>query len=102
VPIPNKIHAVVFSEGDWFVAQCLEYDIATQAKSVSALIDEVEQIIAAHILVAEEKEVEPFANVPRAPGRFWRMYKDAKAKLEPVHQGELRDDRSPVLELRAA
>ena len=102
MPIPDRIHAVVFNDGDWFVAQCLEYDIATQAKSVSALLDEVEQIIAAHILVAEEKGVEPFANVPRAPGRFWRMYKDAKAKLEPVHQVEFRDERSPVLELRAA
>lgn len=100
--IPNTIHAVVFNEGDWLVAQCLEYDIATQAKSLSTLLDEVEQIIAAYILVAEQKGVEPFANVPRAPGRFWRMYKDAKAKLEPVHQRELRDDRSPVLELRAA
>jgi predicted RNase H-like HicB family nuclease len=102
MPIPTTIHAVVFNEGDWFVAQCLEYDIATQAKSVSALLDEVEQIIVAHIVVAEERGLEPFSNVPRAPGRFWRMYKDAKAKLEPVGQGELRDERSPVLELRAA
>ncbi|MEA2599677.1 MAG: hypothetical protein QOF89_669 [Acidobacteriota bacterium] len=100
--IPNKIHAVVFKDGDWFIAQCLEYDIATQAKSISALIDEVEQIIAAHILVADKKDVEPFANLPRAPRRFWQMYKDANARLEPVRHAELRDTRSPAVELRAA
>ncbi|MBW8878142.1 MAG: hypothetical protein JF614_24535 [Acidobacteria bacterium] len=96
--IPNKIHAVVFKEEGWFVAQFLEYDIATQAKSVTALLDEAEQIIAAYILVAEQKGLEPFTNMPRAPRRFWQMYKDAK----PVRHNEPPDERRPVLELRAA
>jgi predicted RNase H-like HicB family nuclease len=100
--IPNKIHAVVFKEGEWFIAQFLEYDIATQAKSVTALLDEAEQIIAAHILVADKEGSEPFAKISRAPRRFWQMYKDANAKLEPVRHNEALDERHPVLELRAA
>ncbi|HSS77518.1 MAG TPA: hypothetical protein VLV54_12335 [Thermoanaerobaculia bacterium] len=99
--IPNTIHAVVFKEGEWFIAQFLEYDIATQARSVTALLDEVEQIIAAHILVADKGGLEPFAKISRAPRRFWQMYKNANARLEPVRQNEVLDDRRPVLELRA-
>ena len=80
------------------MAQFLEYDIATQAGSVAALLAEAEQIIAAYILVAEQEGLEPFANIPRAPRRFWQMYKDAK----PVRHNEPLDERHPVLELRAA
>jgi hypothetical protein len=83
-PRPYKIHAVVFTEGPWCVAQCLEYDIATRARSMSALYQEVERIIAAYILLAQKEGREPFANIPKAPKRFWQMYKDANLSLEPV------------------
>jgi hypothetical protein len=102
MPTVEKIHVIVFGDDDWFIAQCLEYDIATQAKSVTALLDEVECIIEAHIFVADKEAREPFANLPRAPRRFWQMYEDANARLEPIRQGEFRDPRSPVLELRVA
>lgn len=100
----HKIHVVIFRNGEWLIAQCLEHDIATQAHDVKELLREVERIISAHILVADQEGSEPFANIPKAPRRFWEMYKDATAKLEPIRSIELPAAKhpSPTLELRAA
>jgi hypothetical protein len=100
----HKIHAVIFRNGEWLIAQCLEHDIATQAHELKELLYDVERILSAHILVADQDGSEPFANLPKAPRRFWQMYKDAIAKLEPIRSIELPTARHPrpVLELRAA
>lgn len=80
----ETIRAVAFREGAWWVAQCLEYDIATQAKSLEALVYEVERILAAYFVVAEREGLEPFQNIPKAPKRFWEMYRAAKMRIAPV------------------
>lgn len=101
-PKPFKIHAVAFTEGPWCVAQCLEYDIATRARSMSALYHEVERIIAAYISLAQQEGREPLAKIPKAPKRFWRMYQDANLSLEPVRSIELASSPPVKVELRAA
>ena len=100
----RKIHVVVFRNGEWLIAQCLEYDIATQARELRDLLYEVERILSAHIVVADLDGSEPFANLPKAPRRFWQMYRDAIARLEPIRDIELpaSGHPRPVLELRAA
>ncbi len=98
----QKIHAVIFRSGEWLVAQCLEYDIATQARDLGALLYEVERILTAHVLVARHEGAEPFTNLPKAPKRFWKMYQEAGVKLEPVREAELSTSCHPPLELRAA
>ena len=79
-------HAVAFKNGDWWVAQCLEYDIATQARTLDALLYELDRILVAHFLVAEEEGLEPFADIPQAPQRFWQMYKRALRTVRPVQK----------------
>lgn len=79
---PITISAVLFQEGDWWSAQCLEYDIAAQAKTLPALYDELERVLAAHITVSLELDKEPFAGFNPAPKKFWDMYRDAKLWLE--------------------
>jgi hypothetical protein len=103
-PDEHKIHVVIFRNGEWLIAQCLEHDIATQAHDVKELLHEAERILSAHILVADQGGSEPFAKIPKAPRRFWQMYKDATARLEPIRDIELPAARHPrlVLELRAA
>jgi hypothetical protein len=98
----DAIHAVIFRNGEWWVAQCLEYDIATQARELRDLLNEVERIVAAHILVADKDGMEPFANLPKAPKRFWQMYKNATARVEPIRPAEFPAAHHPPLELRAA
>jgi len=99
----GTIQAVVFQrEGHW-VAQCLDYDIATQAGSLNDLVYEVERIIVAHLLLAKKDE-NPFASLPKAPQKFWEMYQNASIRLTPVQPAEfpIPPEQRPSLELRAA
>src|SRR5438128_8437533 len=45
------IRAVVFQEGDWLCAQCLEYDLVAQAKSLPRLYEALRRLIIGHIAV---------------------------------------------------
>jgi len=98
----HTIRAVLFQEGDWWVAQCLDYDIATQAKKMAELYYELERILVGHIVVAQEHGIAPFTGIPRAPKRYWDLFRDALVKLEPVKPQALLDVPSPVMDLRAA
>ena len=55
-------------------AQCLEYDIATQAKELTALLDEVQRVLNAHLRLSEKLKIAPFANLKSAPPVFWLVY----------------------------
>lgn len=97
------LRAVVFQNGQRWIAQCLEYDIATQADSPGALLYELERILVAHVLVAEKNGQEPFAGLPRAPERFWEMYTRARSRVKPIPAPDLLatgvpDERRPVVE----
>jgi hypothetical protein len=103
MPKDHLIHAVAFRSDACWVAQCLEYDIATQAKSLYDLLYEVERILVAHLLVAKQEGIEPFANIPKAPRRYWEMYKNGKPLPDatPVELPLLVEER-PKLELSLA
>jgi hypothetical protein len=83
-----SIHAVAFPHRGHWVAQCLEYDIATQAETLDELLGEIQYLLAAHVLVAERENLEPFAELSKAPKRFWEMY-------ERAHPSPRRQDDNP-------
>ena len=98
------IRAVVFRSGDHYVAQCLEHDIATQAKTIKALMYEVERILVAHVMMSTGKD-HLFDDIPSAPRRFWELYEEAAADLKPVKPAKfptLPPEQRPHLMLRAA
>ena len=81
----HTIRAVVFKNANAWVAQCLEYDIATQAASIDALLYELERIVVAHLIVADKEGLsDPFADIPKAPLRFWEMYRRAQSTLRTM------------------
>jgi hypothetical protein len=43
------VRAVVFQEGEWLCAQCLEYDLMVQAKSLKQLSRALQKLIVGHI-----------------------------------------------------
>jgi hypothetical protein len=73
-----SVSAVIFQEGNWWCAQCLEYDVATQALSLSQIRSELERVLVSHLAIAEDLQREPFFGLARAPQRFWDMYENAK------------------------
>jgi len=81
-----RIRAVLFKEADWWCAQCLEYDIATQAKSIPELKAEIEKTLTIHVELAAERGHEPFAYLPKAPERYFQMY-DAFERVNGAEDG---------------
>jgi hypothetical protein len=75
------IRAVVFQEGEWLCAQCLEYDLVVQAKSLQQLSRALQKLIVGHIVVRLRHEQQPFRDLPRAPEKYWAMFRQSRLKL---------------------
>lgn len=76
------ISAVLFEDGDWWCAQCLEYDISAQAKSLPELRYELDRVLFAHVCASIQEGREPFHGLGRAPKKFWQMYESADLRVE--------------------
>jgi predicted RNase H-like HicB family nuclease len=81
-----RIRAVLFHEAGWWCAQCLEYDIATQAQTIPELKKELERALTIHVELSTERGQEPFALLPKAPERYFQMY-DAFEKANGTEEG---------------
>ena len=100
-----RIRAVVFQDGEWLCAQCLEYDIATQARTLDDLSYELQRIIVGHIATSKKLGKEPFEGLSRAPVKFWRMFEQSKIPLpraKPMFKAPVRGLKVPRPELRVA
>ena len=62
---------LVFQEGEWWSAQCLQYDIAAQAKTLPDLFYEMERTLMGYFAIAAEKGGVPFAGIGAAPQKYW-------------------------------
>lgn len=76
------ISVLLFQEGDWWSAQCLEYDITAQARTLPDLRYELGRVLISQMAVSVELGIEPFEDIGPAPQRFWRMYEGAQIRLE--------------------
>jgi hypothetical protein len=72
------IRAVVFREGEWWIAQCLEHDLVGLARTLEDLPDELRKQLRTQVEASLAAGAEPFADLPAAPARFWRMYEVAE------------------------
>ncbi len=75
------IRAVVFQEGEWLCAQCLEYDLMVQARNLNQLCRALQKIIAGHIAIRRRHNQQPFRDLPRAPKKYWAMYRRSRLEL---------------------
>lgn len=73
------LQVILFHEGENWVAQCLEIDIAVQALSVEDAICEFRQMLAAHVAIREKLELSPLGKgeIPPAPYVYWQQLKRA-------------------------
>jgi hypothetical protein len=79
---------ILFIEDDsGWSAQCLEYDIATQAGTLADLFHEVERMLVAHVALAAETGREPFAGIRRAPEKYWQIFERSQIRMERPAEG---------------
>jgi hypothetical protein len=102
----DRIRTVLFQEGDKWVAQCLDVDIAAQARTEIDLVYELRRILVSHIRASEQLGVAPFANLPPAPRRYWDMFFRAESQTTTMESSvSSTADVSnviPKVEMRAA
>jgi hypothetical protein len=75
------IRAVVFQEGEWLCAQCLEYDLVAQAKSLRQLSRALQRLIVGHVAGRLRHKQQPFRDLPRAPEKYWAMFRRSRLTL---------------------
>ena len=77
-----KVSAVLFQDGQWWSAQCLEYDVAAQAQTLSDLQTEFQRVLISHLAIARELGRKPFEGIPPAPRKFWDLFKQSRLRVE--------------------
>jgi len=97
----RSVHAVVFQEGDWWIGQCLEVDLASQTRRLEDLPGELERLLAVQLAASAEAGIAPFEGLAPAPRRFWDLYERAKSRLTPVATGAPSGE-APRVEARVA
>jgi hypothetical protein len=76
------LSAVVYRDGDLWIAQGLEYDICAQARTFPQLHTAFLEVIVANAAVCLELGREPLEGIDPAPQRFWNMYREARIRLQ--------------------
>ena len=75
------IRALVFQDGDWLSVRCLEYDLATQARTLPRLYESLRTLILGHITVHLHHNQRPFESLKPAPPEYWDMFERSKIPL---------------------
>jgi hypothetical protein len=64
-------------DGGW-IGQCLEYDIAAQAKTFNELKHEFERVLMAYLMLDDQSETDLLGQLGKAPQKFWEMYQNSE------------------------
>jgi hypothetical protein len=75
------IRAVVFQEGEWLCARCLEYGFVVQAKTLPQLSRALQLFLVGHITVRLRHNQRPFHDLRRTPEKYWAMFRQSRLRL---------------------
>ncbi len=67
-----------------YVAQCLEYDIAAQGRSLHEAMQRFQATFVAHITLDLQEGRSPLCDVQRAPDRYWEQFEKAEPLARPM------------------
>ena len=101
MPKVKMIRVLVYREMDHLVAQCLEYDIAAQAKEMDDLRDAFARTFLGQIQRQLELGQKPLENVPKAPRAFWRMFEKKAEEFKRPQTIPIRRNRGRVSSMQA-
>lgn len=81
-----EVNVVAFQEGDLWVAQCVEYDIAAFAKSLPELPRAFERAVAANLCANADLGRRDLESVPVSPPHFKAMFDAAQLDVKPTEK----------------
>lgn len=99
----KTISVLIERDEEWWIAQCVEHDLATQARTLDDLHQEIQRMLIAHVAACEEEGIEPF-QIPPAPPEVRERFERAKFAVvargvRPVNTSQTRY-KLPVAESR--
>lgn len=79
----SPLRVVIFREGEAWVAQCVDYDIAAQAPTPEKLFQRFDMTVDAHLKENEHRGRKAFEGIPEAPERYEDMWARHAGKITP-------------------
>lgn len=79
-----EIRAVVFKEGDFYVAQCIEYDIATQALELDQVLSRLELTLEAEFEACVQSGKEPKDCISPAPNYYHGLWEKSCFAIQRI------------------
>ena len=78
----EHLRVVVYRDGDLYMAQGLEVDIATQAKDIPSLLVRLDLTLEAECAMSKERGGAPFAGIGPAPNYFHGLWDKRSVSLK--------------------
>lgn len=76
-----RVSVIIYPEGNVWIAQCLEYDIVSQGKTIQDVQDRLTRNIAATLSIYAENGRNALESIPSAPKKFWEMFERATVRV---------------------
>jgi hypothetical protein len=86
---------LLFQKDTTWVAQCLEWDIAAQGKTLDDALNSFERTFVGQLVLDIDQNKNPLEDTPRTPREYWTMFEQAK-KLADKKPFYLPEEISPV------
>ncbi len=101
---PNALRVVIVCERGFYVAQCVDFDVAGHSSTPEQALDAFVKSLIRRVLVARKLDTKPLDGVGPPPPEYLRMWEEAAgsgtarpfqipgfeiAHGEPVHSGVL-------------
>lgn len=78
-----RFRVLLIAHGDSWSAQCLEYDLAAQGKTLTEAQRSFERLINDQVAIDKHFGRKPFAGLPRAPKIYWDAWNQASQLTRP-------------------
>ena len=79
----SNIRVVVTREGDMYVAQCVDYDICSQAPDIDTLVCRMTAVVNAELEESERRTGTPFGDIDPAPAFYAEVWERQAQALRP-------------------
>ena len=81
--VKKELRVVIYMEQDRFVAQCLEYDVCAQGKTIGDAIKFIHLALLETRADSLKRHGQAFACVDPAPQQFHKMWQDGIIDMQP-------------------
>jgi hypothetical protein len=81
------VNVLAFREGDFWVAQCIEYDISARSDTLPKALTAFRHAFAANLAANQELGRKALEGVPPAPQRYRQMFDQAESVHEKLPTG---------------